>query len=48
MLSAIVQTSLPGEEFGQRLEAARKRLPEGPRISRELELKALPRPGMPK
>jgi hypothetical protein len=47
-LAAVISTSLSGEDFGARLEAARKRAFEGPQpwTKSELELKALPGPGL--
>jgi hypothetical protein len=47
-LAAIMATSLSGEDFGLALERARKRLAESPRTNEELELRALPRPGLSK
>ncbi len=47
-LAAVISTNLSGEDFGDALERARKRLAEGPQTNKELELKALPRLGLPK
>ena len=48
-LSAVLQTSVSGEDFGDALERARKRMIEGPkpRVSSPMP-KPLPRPGSPR
>jgi hypothetical protein len=48
-LAAVISTNLSGEDFGAALERARKRLSESvPEPKGPLELKVLPRPGLPK
>jgi hypothetical protein len=48
-LAAVISTNLSGEEFGNRLEAARKRLVEGPKPTGQgFVPKDPPRRGLPK
>jgi hypothetical protein len=47
-LSAVLQTSVSGEDFGDALERARKRMVEGPQTPRVNSPMPLPRPGSPR
>jgi hypothetical protein len=46
-LSAVLQTSVSGEDFGAALERARKRMAEGSK-PKQIDAQPLPRPGLPK